>query len=703
MSVITTSVVASLPLLLPTPEDICEAVRQNKEDECQKLILSCLRYGTSSSSSSPPGDTTQRWKDACNVLEEAWTDVVGSQTSTLFLDVMVDSIWLMVSVSPPSPSSDHSTPWQGETSLVHILQTMLRVAFDIGPQTHSLFAGKLQANLFPAFLDAIGLSSTLPGEDLVKRLRMHNTQVNYKQQKYNLLQEESEGYAKLLHFLSETQTERNRTPLLHIIGTFRLDPNRVLDLALDVLDAKLHQQQQQHPGDRTIGSPQVRRVLDIIRALPHDKLPSLIAFKLSHGETEADGQRRLQTVAFLISHEVLAWRSLMEFFPPIEHDIEEAYNIHWIKEKNRILALTRVSLSGSAGSQEDPKQAEYRERLQAAMKPLEKNSLVNIAFLLICAGKWAEVRPLLSRDLWSRLACLMPRRFGNALCDEALRRTEESYRARVGGPGLNQPWHAHDGSLSSTDTSDMTVDIDSIVSSLWDPLSCIVQSGCIASRPVLFCTICRLLAKLLQATEEGQRCEYSLSSDTFMFFRTFLVPSLSLFPSNPAVSTELWSVLTFLSYPTRYDLYQGWRGMGLERGGLGSSATGKPLPNVLSEMEAGKAARYVLKRLSKDNVRDMSRQLAKVTHANPLVVFATILSQIESYDNMVEVMVEAQRFVNPLGLDVLGYCILGRLSGSTGGVNRSRLKGMKNNGAFDGRNDHSEFFEYFPDPSLFVT
>jgi hypothetical protein len=69
----------------------------------------------------------------------------------------------------------------------------------------------------------------------------------------------------------------------------------------------------------------------------------------------------------------------------------------------------------------------------------------------------------------------------------------------------------------------------------------------------------------------------------------------------------------------------------------------------------------------------------------------------------VEVMVEAQRFVNPLGLDVLGYCILGRLSGSTGGVNRSRLKGMKNNGAFDGRNDHSEFFEYFPDPSLFVT
>ena len=94
-------------------------------------------------------------------------------------------------------------------------------------------------------------------------------------------------------------------------------------------------------------------------------------------------------------------------------------------------------------------------------------------------------------------------------------------------------------------------------------------------------------------------------------------------------------------------------------------------------MIAGKAARYTLKRLSKDNIRDMSRQLAKTTHSHPLVVYATILGQIESYDNMVEVMVEAQRFVNPLGLDVLAYCVLKRLSGTAGVVNRNRLKGMK--------------------------
>ena len=178
--------------------------------------------------------------------------------------------------------------------------------------------------------------------------------------------------------------------------------------------------------------------------------------------------------------------------------------------------------------------------------------------------------------------------------------------------------------------------------------------------------------------EEQEQDSYQLSSQSYEFFKTFLIPSLSLFPTNPAVATELWYVLKRCPYGTRYRLYEAWRGIGLEKAGLSSSPSGgKPLPNVLAEMEAGKAARYVLKRLSKDNVRDMGRQLVKVTHANPLVVYTTILNQIESYDNLVNVMVESQRFANPLGMDVLGYCILGRLSGSSGGVNRSRLKGMR--------------------------
>jgi THO complex subunit 2 len=183
----------------------------------------------------------------------------------------------------------------------------------------------------------------------------------------------------------------------------------------------------------------------------------------------------------------------------------------------------------------------------------------------------------------------------------------------------------------------------------------------------------------MRSSLEGGCSEQVPNDETYQFFKLFMVPSLSLFGANPSISSELWSVLQLMPYAMRYRLYDDWKGKGLERMGLGvSPLSGKPLPVAESEINAGKAARYALKRLSKDNIRDMSRLLAKATHSAPLVVYGTILSQIESYDNMVDVMVEAQRFSNPLSLDVLGFCMLSRLSGTTGGVNRNRLKGTPN-------------------------
>jgi THO complex subunit 2 len=97
----------------------------------------------------------------------------------------------------------------------------------------------------------------------VKRMIRFNTSMLYKQTKFNLLREESEGYSKLLcaltehlvqpldiywtvekkshHELSQQRTEhieRNTTLVVKniksVIGFFDLDPNRVLDIILDV-------------------------------------------------------------------------------------------------------------------------------------------------------------------------------------------------------------------------------------------------------------------------------------------------------------------------------------------------------------------------------------------------------------------------------------------------------------------------------------
>jgi THO complex subunit 2 len=113
----------------------------------------------------------------------------------------------------------------------------------------------------PSVLEA---SKIIPDEKVFQRsIVRFNTSILYKQKKFNLLREESEGYSKLLCALMEHQVqpldiywsverkphdelaatrkehiERNTTLVVKniksVIGFFDLDPNRVLDIILDV-------------------------------------------------------------------------------------------------------------------------------------------------------------------------------------------------------------------------------------------------------------------------------------------------------------------------------------------------------------------------------------------------------------------------------------------------------------------------------------
>ncbi|OON14768.1 hypothetical protein X801_09435 [Opisthorchis viverrini] len=64
------------------------------------------------------------------------------------------------------------------------------------------------------------------------------TRLFFKQQKFNLLREENEGYAKLITELAQASGSMDAvmTQIRSLIGYFDLDPNRVLDLILDVCE-----------------------------------------------------------------------------------------------------------------------------------------------------------------------------------------------------------------------------------------------------------------------------------------------------------------------------------------------------------------------------------------------------------------------------------------------------------------------------------
>jgi len=72
-------------------------------------------------------------------------------------------------------------------------------------------------------------------------IRKQNTTRLYRQTKYNLLHEETEGYAKLLSTLNQltlgaSSPESVVNHVVSSIGYFDLDPNRVCDMTLEAFE-----------------------------------------------------------------------------------------------------------------------------------------------------------------------------------------------------------------------------------------------------------------------------------------------------------------------------------------------------------------------------------------------------------------------------------------------------------------------------------
>lgn len=108
-------------------------------------------------------------------------------------------------------------------------------------------------------------------DTFIKQISRLNTKMIYEQQKYNLLREESEGFAKLIFLLFEVKfTKENINKyidkIFSLIGFFDLDPNRVLDITLSAFETDCKN----------------LCFLEIIKLLNLNALPHILGFKLSN-------------------------------------------------------------------------------------------------------------------------------------------------------------------------------------------------------------------------------------------------------------------------------------------------------------------------------------------------------------------------------------------------------------------------------------
>ena len=165
---------------------------------------------------------------------------------------------------------------------------------------------------------------------------------------------------------------------------------------------------------------------------------------------------------------------------------------------------------------------------------------------------------------------------------------------------------------------------------------------------------------------------HSLQSDRSQFnvnrwidlSKRLLVPALSFTKSNPGVVNEVFELLKNFPHPTRYSLYAEWYSGQISR-----------QPEVKTQFEQAKAeTRDVLKRISKTTLKPMARALAKIAYANPGVVFSVAIAQLESYENIIDVVVECARYFTYLAYDVLTWSLMSALGGQ--GRNRVQADGM---------------------------
>ena len=86
-------------------------------------------------------------------------------------------------------------------------------------------------------------SEIIPDQAIFKnRITKINTKMNYEQQKYNLLREESEGFSKLINLVFELGSIKNLNEnsiqniidrIICLMGFFDLEPTRVLDITIE--------------------------------------------------------------------------------------------------------------------------------------------------------------------------------------------------------------------------------------------------------------------------------------------------------------------------------------------------------------------------------------------------------------------------------------------------------------------------------------
>lgn len=150
------------------------------------------------------------------------------------------------------------------------------------------------------------------------------------------------------------------------------------------------------------------------------------------------------------------------------------------------------------------------------------------------------------------------------------------------------------------------------------------------------------IGRSLMCSNDAKNVKYEL----IQLLDECILPSISFIDSNYGLSEEVWQLLRCFPYSIRYTLYHNLKNE------LPDSTSIKNRSSIIKKIK------YIMKRLTKENIRLFGRHIGKLTHSNPSILFEYILSQIQAYDNLIGPVVDSFKYLTPMSYDVLIYCIV---------------------------------------------
>ncbi|CCI48802.1 unnamed protein product [Albugo candida] len=479
-----------------------------------------------------------------------------------------------------------------------------------------------------------------------KKMLRINTKTFYTQMKYNLLREESEGFAKVLCILYANVSLENldaiKTDIFALIGYFHLDANRVLDLVLDAFEKQ----------------PRNMAYSELLRGYKRQSILHIIGFKFQFYKREASEENITPTslytlAATLIREKLIDVDELIVHLSPSKDEIVSYFLSEMKKIEQTAKNFGKVNLSSKTQTVTTPDGSTQLD--ETMRKTAHACHHHNQFYGLLASMLEIELIPeALEIIQWFRNRGIKPLMFKplcEGICKLLHRVLDNLYR-----PLSN----LHLGLVLPNETVEQSNDIEFAINpkeflSEAVPILKILGEQLYCDK-FLFNKVVRItrvqLEQVVSTMQENETTNDDLQALNSLLIES-IFPSLSLETCDPSIAFQIWDVIKILPFHARYKMYQQW------------DATYSSTPEMqLVRAKCVQETRRTMRRLTADQAKQSSRSVTHIAHSNPIIVFRTILRQVQSYDNLIQPAIEAFKFVTPLGMDVISFVLVSELSKS---------------------------------------